>query len=192
MLLLNSAQRVAFWRAMSLFPGSLCRSSSSAKDARKVNAGKQGYCPSIKAWYNINNMKVLFLDVDGVINCETTMQRSRGYIGIDPYMAFLVGKIQLDTGCEVVLSSAWRHFEGGRDEVEQQVCKLLDVTPDCTTGFRGDEVRAWLKLHPEVIRYAILDDNDDFHDDQPLFLTSWKTGITKEIAENVTNYINGK
>lgn len=100
-------------------------------------------------------MKILFLDIDGVCNCETTSQRHRGYIGIDPYMAFLVGKIQLDTDCQVVLSSAWRHTQDGIDEVKAQVCDLLDITPslaytpeeqgiEVNHTHRGHEIKAWI------------------------------------------------
>lgn len=135
-------------------------------------------------------MKVLFLDIDGVCNCESTRTRHRGFIGIDPHMAFRVGKIVLDTGCEVVLSSSWRHFTGGREEVDKQVYKTLDITPTADSGFRGDEIRMWLAEHPEVTRYAILDDDSDFHPDQPLFKTTWKTGITDEVAKAVTDYLN--
>lgn len=137
-------------------------------------------------------MKVLFIDIDGVVNCATTRQRHRGFIGIDPHMAFLVGKIKLDTDCEVVLSSSWRHFDDGKEEVERQVCKLYDVTPEHTSGFRGNEIAMWLDAHPNVSRYAILDDDTDFIPDQKLFKTEWSTGITKEIAEVVTKYLNEK
>lgn len=136
-------------------------------------------------------MKVLFLDIDGVVNCATTSQRHRGFIGIDPVMAFRVGKIVLDTGCEVVLSSSWRLSPDARDEVAKQVYKFIDVTPDLQGKTdRGCEITAWLEKHPEVTRHAILDDNTDFHADQPLFKTSWATGITDEIAKEVTDYLN--
>jgi len=136
-------------------------------------------------------VKVLFLDIDGVVNSAITAQRHRGVIGIDPHMAFRVGKIQLDTGCEVVLSSSWRLVKASRDEVRQQVVDFIDVTPDnCGTTDRGCEVIKWLKGHPEVTRHAILDDNSDFHKDQPLFKTSWDTGLTDEIAADVTEYLN--
>ena len=136
--------------------------------------------------------KVLFLDIDGVVNCVTTTQRHQGFIGIDPYMAFLVGKIQLDTECDVVLSSSWRLMPTGCAEVKKQVVKFVDVTPNLQgLTDRGCEVIAWLEKHPEVERHAILDDNADFHKDQPLFKTSWSTGITPEIAKQVTDYLNG-
>lgn len=136
-------------------------------------------------------MKVLFLDIDGVVNNQTTAQRHRGLIGIDPYLAFLVGKIQLDTGCEVVLSSSWRLMPDSKEEVEKQVVKLYDVTPDLRgVTDRGCEINAWLDEHPEVTRYAILDDNTDFHKEQKLFKTSFLEGITPEIAKEVVDYLN--
>jgi hypothetical protein len=143
-------------------------------------------------------MKVLFLDIDGVVNCKTTTQRHRGAIGIDPYMAFLVGKIQLNTGCEVVLSSSWKNWPEGINEVERQVINIFDRTPNLNLVHyedkpRGNEIKRWLDRHPEVEAYAILDDNSDMLDEQlpHFFKTSWDTGITEEIATRVTDYLNG-
>lgn len=142
-------------------------------------------------------MKVLFLDIDGVVNCKTTAQRHRGFIGIDPHMAFMVGKIQLDTNCEVVLSSTWRLDKRSRDEVRKQVVKFIDVTPsifgkDNQRVKRGEEIDAWLQKHPEVTKYAIIDDDSDILDKQlpHFFQTSWEHGLTQEIAEKVTEYLS--
>lgn len=152
-------------------------------------------------------MKVLFLDIDGVVNKRDNFNpANRDTLWpIDRYCAFLVGKIQLDTDCEVVLSSAWRHHPEGIEQVEKQVVKLLGKTPSVPTPkelitargvewpheLRGDEVNAWLEKHPEVTRYAILDDSMDFYDDQPLFRTTFEDGLTDEIAKEVTAYLNG-
>jgi len=135
-------------------------------------------------------MKVLFLDIDGVVNRAGTRQRYRGFMGIDPFLASMVGKIILDTGAAVVLTSTWRHFQGGREEVDRHVYKTFDVTPIADTGFRGEEVKMWLDGHPEVTRYAIVDDDSDFYADQPLFKTNWQTGITDEVAQQVTKFLN--
>lgn len=139
-------------------------------------------------------IKVLFLDIDGVVNCATTAQRHRGFIGIDPYMAHLVRMIVEKTGCQVVLSSSWRYFPGGREEVERQVCPLLDVTPHSDLGCRGDEIRAWLNAHPEVTRYAIVDDNSDMLPEQHLnfFQTSWERGITEDISQAIILHLTNK
>jgi hypothetical protein len=134
-------------------------------------------------------MKVLFLDIDGVINCASTNFKSE-YWPLDRYMAFMVGKIVLDTDCQVVLSSSWRHHPEGMKEVEKRVCKLLDRTGNDPKGFRGNEIKEWLSNHSEVTKYAILDDDSDFLPDQPLFKTSWQTGLTEEIMKEVINHLN--
>jgi hypothetical protein len=139
-------------------------------------------------------MKVLFLDIDGVVNCVNT-----GFFNklwpLDRYMAFLVGKIQLDTDCKVVLSSSWRHHPDGRKAVEESVVPIFDVTPEVSDSRqgRGAEIQAWLDVHPEVERYAILDDDADMLQTQlsNFFQTMWLTGLTPEIAEQVTTHLNG-
>lgn len=136
-------------------------------------------------------MKILFLDIDAVVNSRNTAQRHRGAIGIDPYMAFLVGKIVLDTGCSVVLSSTWRLWEDSRNEVRTQVYDFVDVTPSLSNESRGKEIQAWLDIHPEVTKYAILDDDTDMLPDQlpNYFQTYWEEGITPEIAKRVTDHL---
>lgn len=133
-------------------------------------------------------MKILFLDIDGVVNSHSTTNFKDLY-PLDPYMAFLVGRIQLETGCKVVLSSSWRHHPEAMKHVSQRVVELLDKTPRSNNGFRGDEINAWLKEHPEVEKYAILDDDSDFYETQPLFQTTFENGLTDEIAEQVTEYL---
>ena len=138
-------------------------------------------------------MKVLFLDVDGVVNNHRTPQTD-GW-PIDPYCAFLVGKIQIDTGCEIVLSSSWRHSDDGIMAVQKKVVKLLDCTPTERAGMesRGSEIKAWLEAHPEVTRYAILDDNRDMLDEQmPNFFQTYFfcCGLTEDIANKVIKHLN--
>ena len=110
-----------------------------------------------------------------------------------------MGRIQLQTGCEVVLSSSWRHYPDAVKIVSDSVVPLLGKTGDhkwdgkirTARGrewpheLRGDEINDWLAEHPEVEKYAILDDDGDFYDDQPLFQTTFKEGLTDEIAEKV-------
>lgn len=134
-------------------------------------------------------MKVLFLDVDGVLNSRNTTNFDELY-PIDPYMAFLVGRIQLQTGCEVILSSSWRYHPEGRQNVSKRVVELFDVTP--TVGeCRGEEIQAWLDLHPEVTKYAILDDDCDMLVGQAdsFFKTTFEDGLTDEIAEAVIKHL---
>lgn len=117
--------------------------------------------------------------------------KNMGPYPIDSYCAFLVGRIQLQTGCEVVLSSSWRHHPEGVQNVSERVVRLLDKTP-YLPGIRGDEIQAWLDLHPEVDKYAILDDDMDMLVGQApnFFKTTFKEGLTDEIAEAVIKHLN--
>lgn len=147
-------------------------------------------------------MKILFLDIDGVVNSaqfvksEFERNGKGGVVGIDPRLAEIVKLIIFTTGCEVVLSSSWRIWDNSREQVKREVVEYIDVTPDHKgTTDRGCEVKAWLeaqafKSNFIVDKYAILDDNGDFHKDQPLFRTSWETGITMDIAQEVIDYLN--
>ena len=138
-------------------------------------------------------MKVLFLDIDGVVNNKRTEKKFRRLMAIDPAMAALVQRIVQNTGCEIVLSSSWRLFQLGRDEVESKVCKLADITPFLRARTpRGYEIKAWLARHPEVEHYAILDDADSILPEHRanFFQTTWETGLTDDIALAVEKHLN--
>lgn len=136
-------------------------------------------------------MKVLFLDIDGVVNCSTSNWQHRGFISIDPYLALLVDRIIQATDCKVVLSSTWRLGDKTRGEVRSQVVDFIDITPELGT-MRGEEIKLWLNKHPEVTRYAILDDDTDMLPEQTpnFFKTSWEEGLTEEISKKVIEHLN--
>lgn len=146
--------------------------------------------------------KVLFLDIDGVCNSAEYAERrfkktgKGGLLGIDKTLAERVRRIVKETGCDVVLSSTWRLYPNARDQVRRDVVGFIDVTRNLQAGAqngrteRGYEVQEWLDRHPEVEQYAILDDDSDFLPDQWLFKTTFKLGITEEIADNVIAHLN--
>lgn len=136
-------------------------------------------------------MKVLFLDIDGVVNCQNTFDNLKDkVIPLDKYMCFLVGKILLDTDCQLVLSSSWRGYKDGEKEIERRIGKIYDRTP-YKPGVRGNEIQAWLDGHLDVTKYAILDDDSDmlpWHLPS-FFQTTWEHGLTDEIARSVTQHL---
>ena len=136
-------------------------------------------------------MKVLFLDIDGVCNSLNYAMRNGMNLWhkTDPDAVKLVRDIIDQTGCKVVLSSSWRLAKESRDVVRRDVCEFIDVTPSLR-GKRGYEVKRWLDDHPEVTNYAILDDDSDFLEGQPLFKTSFNTGLNKAIANQVIIHLN--
>ena len=139
-------------------------------------------------------MKILFLDIDGVLNNEGTFTKSpQDYFPIEPYCAFLVGKIQLDTDCKVVLSSSWRHHQESVEHLHNRIINIYDQTPNSDSGIRGEEIKAWIENSKyKVERYAILDDDSDMLPEQlpNFFKTDWKTGLTEEIARKVIEHLN--
>jgi len=147
-------------------------------------------------------MKVLFLDIDGVANCEKTFQtiaRKSTPYPLDQTMAFMIGKIWMCTGCEIVLSSSWRHDKKAVEAVANGIAPVLDITGnshlvDYEDKPRGHEIQTWLDAHPEVEKYAILDDDSDMLDSQlpNFFKTSWKTGITEDIMNKVIEHLGAE
>lgn len=137
-------------------------------------------------------MKVIFLDLDGVLNCkETPNPRKLPYVVDERLLARL--KQLLDrTDAQVVLSSTWRLDPAGIFSAKHWGVPFIDVCPDMPDNSRRDEALTWLSAHPDVARFAVIDDEDDGLDDLPLFQPSCKTGITAQIVEGAANYLNGQ
>jgi hypothetical protein len=137
-------------------------------------------------------MKVIFLDIDGVLNCKATRNpRNLPYV-VDPKLLRRFKRLLDRTGAKVVLTSTWRYDPAGLFSARRIGLPFIDVVPDMPKRPRRDEVLAWLKRHPRVTRYAILDDEDDELDELPLFQPSAATGLTQKIANGVADYLNGK
>lgn len=143
-------------------------------------------------------MKILFLDVDGVLNCRPDYAvRYPGMKSVLLVNQLLVERLQQvlkDTGAQVVLSSTWRKTRGGREFLEECGIPILDVT-DCNGPKRGDEIQRWINLHAPMsldFTYAIVDDDSDMLDHQlPRFvLTEFATGLTEQAAYRLTYKLN--
>lgn len=139
-------------------------------------------------------MKVLFLDIDGVVNCRTTRRRVDELLAIDPHLASIVRGIGAAVpDLKVVLSSSWREVDEGRTIVGEHVLPCFDVTPvfDEADDVRGYEIQAWLELNPAVTRYAILDDDCDMlpHQLPNFFRTKTEVGITQELADRIIAHL---
>lgn len=137
-------------------------------------------------------MKVIFLDIDGVLNSDRTPNpRNFPYI-VDPKPLGRLKKLIARTGAKVVLTSTWRLDPVGLLAAKHFGVPFMDVSPDMPKKARSEEVRCWLSDHPKVSRYAVIDDEDDELDGLPLFQPSAKTGLTAEIVKGVERYLAGK
>lgn len=134
---------------------------------------------------------------------------------IDPAAVCLLNKIIEATGAVIILSSSWRNgpqLPELKDDFKRVGISIHDKCP-CWGKYgvtdwmeekdennhthiisipRGEIVDAWLKDHPEVERYVIIDDIDQFTEEQHkyLILTNEEVGLTAENAQAVINILN--
>lgn len=114
-------------------------------------------------------MKVVFLDIDGVLNGhEFDAGAQSNTIRRDCVLRF--NRLLAESGASVVLSSAWRYMIlgnamtlGGFTYMLQTHgvagLKLIGHTvSDEEIPDRGDQIKEWLSRHPEVETFAVLDD----------------------------------
>jgi hypothetical protein len=141
-------------------------------------------------------MRVVFLDVDGVIN-NFGLIRLNGFNYIDPVMVSRVRMVVEGSDSKIVLSSTWRIKEGDRALVAaalgEQGMFIHDVTP-CLGTYRSQEISDWLRGNPEVEKYAILDDDEDagFGMEDSFFRTDPEVGLTDRMAEIVLLHLRGE
>lgn len=106
-------------------------------------------------------MKILFLDIDGVLNRQGTKEKVEvlGALlrGVDRrLLAMLQEWLTEHEEVSVVLSSSWRNHETLVEHLERAGLKFIGKTGRAST--RGREIEIWLGRHPDITHYAILDD----------------------------------
>ena len=132
-------------------------------------------------------MRIIFLDVDGVLNNDETEDRYCGWTGIDPKLVDKL-KILYDKSNEIeetkiVISSSWRYekirkdslvdgsFDYLLDKLTEKGMEVVGLTPeDKKSGWhRGREILVWLEENKEsknVTTFVILDDESfDFYEE---------------------------
>lgn len=153
--------------------------------------------------------KLLFLDVDGVLNCASDWQgpHADSLATLDPAKCDQLARIVRETGATVILSSTWRLFPGpARDKLVRWLMTrgviIFSQTQDLTSEFghsmiRGHEIARWMADHATKFpnpRFVILDDDSDMNKDQfPFFVqTSMKTGLTADLADKAISILNNE
>jgi hypothetical protein len=134
-------------------------------------------------------MKVIFLDIDGVLNCKRTPNPRKLPYVVDPPLLDRFKRLVAAAQAEVVLSSTWRYDPAGLFSAQRWGIPFKDVIPDLPDRTRRDEICVWLEKHPDVTRFAVIDDEDDELDELPLFQPSAATGLSEEIVQGVTSYL---
>lgn len=162
-------------------------------------------------------MKVIFLDIDGVLNNGNTFSSQRealieeaidkdGLSFSDAMAKYMIEKHLVDnlnsivneTGAKIVISSTWR--KGSSIDRLQYIFNLhgfvgeiIDKTPVLDT-FRGTEIQKWLDENKQlgVEKFIILDDDDDMgYLDYCLVQTCFVDGLIQSDVEKAIGLLNG-
>lgn len=118
-------------------------------------------------------MKIIFLDVDGVLNCSNSKTRSpSGFIGVDDEKVLTLREIVRQTGAKIVLTSTWKKGWSPDRDLQSPDARYLssklfrkgliifDKTDDLgDPELRGTGIVRWLQAHPPVTSWLVLDDD---------------------------------
>ncbi len=160
----------------------------------------------------ITNMKVIFLDIDGVLNVEDNGRDEFGRIFNQDYSENLKTIID-QTGAKIIISSAWRHKTGAINTLKAMwkhrnlAGEILAVTDSRNSQrvLRGSEIQFFLDnfsyqsyCNQKIKRYVILDDDNDMLPEQLPFFVQCSNedftefGLTKERANKAIEILNAK
>ena len=144
-------------------------------------------------------MKVLFLDIDGVVCLHKDKDWDNEEEIFDAACCRKLQEIVSATGCKLVLSSSWRLFPESIRSMFRQLKpfgitreNFLGRTP--LRGERGDEIMAYLKKRPQIEMFVAVDDERFYSRAFPqdrLILTKPESGITEIIKEACIRKLNG-
>lgn len=153
-------------------------------------------------------MKIIFLDIDGVLNSEewdsyvqsfTYGARFNSCYLLSQEMILRLQNVIFQTNAEIVLTSSWRTNIQALNALTKQLnlyhLRLKDTTLYSTYNTRADDIHEWLRSHPSVHSYAIVDDYDDgFSNDEVLAThfvqTTFAQGLTSEKAEKIVEILS--
>jgi len=137
-------------------------------------------------------MKVVFFDIDGVLNTPKTHNPHKLPYVVDKNLVKRFRKLLANTRAKGVIASSWRYDPAGIYSAKLHGIPFVGCIPDMPRRSRRDEIVSWLRQHPRVTRFAVLDDDDDELDELPLFQPNPKTGLTAEMTRRLTAYLIGK
>ena len=129
-------------------------------------------------------MKIIFLDVDGVLNSEVWNQNHKietenGFL-IDEKAIKLLSYLVKKSGAKIVLHSGWRFWfdekfspirkesENFKNLLDKSGLSFYDFTPDLTTEeirkngkfslAKPKEILLWLNNHSDISNWVVIDD----------------------------------
>lgn len=106
-------------------------------------------------------MKLLFLDIDGVLNSKRSEEvtgKEKKVENLDPVALSLVQKVCEETGAIVCLSSNWRFKHYILDLGRKMDLPIIYQTPSREDEDREKEIQDYINSCGKLEAYAVLDD----------------------------------
>lgn len=135
--------------------------------------------------------KVVFLDVDGVLNTMDT----GFYPPIEDEKIRILKYIINETKAKIVITSDWRLCNEDYMFLNKRLklfnIEIFDYTPFFSGKPRGQEISWWLREHPSVNDFVIIDDRNDMEPNQNFLVqTNLRDGLTWDLADVAINILN--
>lgn len=153
-------------------------------------------------------MKVIFLDIDGVLNTPYSSSTIDNYIGVDDNKIKRLAEIVKATKASIILTSTWKigwepnYKSLAKHAIYLDAClkrfdlKITDKTRERNLRERGMGIRSYLLLYPEIDSWVVLDD-EIFPDYRRykifphLIQTSPKHGLSDKNVKAAIKLLNG-
>lgn len=109
--------------------------------------------------------KILFLDIDGVVN--RGRDQIRGFNWSDPDCVAMLNRVLRDTNADIVISSSWRIGSDLQELAKHFTSEFgikgnfISMTPVLEAS-RAEEIHAWITNNNYTGQYAIIDDYNIF------------------------------
>ncbi|MDE7464451.1 MAG: hypothetical protein K2M48_05420 [Clostridiales bacterium] len=151
----------------------------------------------------MEKIKVLFLDIDGVLCLHeegvVNWGENTNDDVFDEQCCRRLKEIIEATDCKLALSSFWRLQKRDCLNILRQLKPFGITSADFIGGtplmdHRGDEVMTFIERHPEIGTFVAVDDEDYSGDRFPadrLVLTQLERGITESAKELIIQKLNG-
>ncbi len=137
---------------------------------------------------------ILFLDIDGVLNCHDSWKKPRqGKHRIDRDKVELLTEIVATTGCKVVVSSTWRRDQRCRGILRDYGFRgsfhrdwRTDWQWSEDEPLRGHQIARWLERNGSPAFAIVDDDSDMLYCQRDRFVqTTFDHGLTRSHADRL-------
>lgn len=144
-------------------------------------------------------LRVIFLDVDGVLNNDETNDRTPGgFVGVSDVLLDRLSTIVEKSLAKIVLTSTWKEYWNHDDalcdsdglylsnRLNQFGLTIMDKIEDVNGSYyRGRGIKKYLDDHKNIVGYVILDDLEfDFSSHKDLLEHLVSTNGSEGLTEN--------